>query len=178
MRYTQSSGHTLVWFGKCMKPGEIASNSPPQNATAVEDNHPHSALGAMVWLMKHAEYHQNWDLRAINIDIVPPIVLGQYRIYCSAQSEPVGFVTWGYVSEEVKSALVANRRPMTWSDWNSGDLLLFNDFVAPFGHGREIVGDLRSNMFAGQSAFSLRRNAFGGVRKVNRWKGKPKRPDL
>lgn len=160
-----------------MKASQFASNSALRSATAVEDNHPHSALGVMAWLMKHSEYHRNWDLRAVNIDIVPPIVLGQYRIYCSAQSEPVGFVTWAYVGEEVKSALVANLRPMTWSDWNSGDLLLFNDFVAPFGHGREIVDDLRSNLFADHSGFSLRRNALGGVRKVNRWEGKRRRPN-
>jgi len=154
----------------------FANNPSPRTATAVEDNHPHSALGAMAWLMKHAEYHRGWDLQAINIDIVPPIVLGQYRIYRSALSEPVGFVTWAYVSEEVKSALVARLRPMTWSDWNSGELLLFNDFVAPFGHGREIVDDLRSNLFANQVGFSLRRNTSGGVRRVNRWEGKRRRP--
>jgi cytolysin-activating lysine-acyltransferase len=134
-------------------------------------SHPHGALGAMAWLMQHADYHRRWSLHAVNVDIVPAIVLGQYRIYHTPEGEPIGFVTWAYVNDEVKDILIHRRRPMTQADWRSGDLLMFNDFVAPFGHGRWIVNELRSTLFANNVAFSLRRQLGGGVRKVNRWEG-------
>lgn len=134
-------------------------------------SHPHSALGAMAWLMQHADYHRRWSLQDINVDIVPAIVLGQYRIYHTPEGEPIGFVTWAYVSEEVKDILIHRRRAMEKVDWNSGDMLMFNDFVAPFGHGRWMVNELRSSLFADEVAFSLRRSHGGGVRKINRWEG-------
>jgi cytolysin-activating lysine-acyltransferase len=58
---------------------------------------------------------------------------------------------------------------MQWDDWNSGDLLLFNDFVAPFGHTREILKDLRNLEWPHKTAFSLRRAQDGSVKKVNHW---------
>lgn len=138
-------------------------------------SHPHSALGAMAWLMQHADYHRRWSLHAVNVDIVPAIVLGQYRIYHTPEGEPIGFVTWAYVSEDVKDTLIHRRRPMTQADWRSGDLLMFNDFVAPFGHGRWIVNELRSTLFVNSTAFSLKRGVDGAVLKVFRWQGKSHR---
>lgn len=138
-------------------------------------SHPHSALGAMAWLMQHADYHRRWSLHAVNVDIVPAIVVGQYRIYHTPEGDPIGFVTWAYVRKEVKDILIHRRRPMTQEDWRSGDLLMFNDFVAPFGHGRWIVNELRSTLFADSEAFSLKRNVDGAVLKVFRWQGKSHR---
>ena len=137
---------------------------------ATDFSHPHSTLGAILWLMQHAPYHSQWALHDLEVDILPPMALGQYRLYHTPEGEPFGFVTWAYVSEEVKDILVERKRPMQRNDWTSGELLMFNDFVAPFGHGRWMVQDLRKNCFAGDTAaFSLRRTLQGSVRKVNRW---------
>lgn len=138
---------------------------------ATDFSHPHSRLGAMLWLMQYAPYHSQWALHDLEVDILPPMALGQYRLYHTPEGEPFGFVTWAYVSEEVKDILVERKRPMQWSDWTSGELLMFNDFVAPFGHGRWMVNELRSTLFANSVAFSLRRSQEGGVRKINRWEG-------
>jgi cytolysin-activating lysine-acyltransferase len=134
-------------------------------------SHPHSILGAMLWIMQYAPYHSQWALHDLEVDILPPIALGQYRLYHTPDGEPFGFVTWAYVSEAVKDILVKRKRPMEWNDWNSGELLMFNDFVAPFGHGRWMVRELRSTLFADRVAFSLRRDLDGKVRKINRWEG-------
>ena len=48
-------------------------------------------------------------------------------------------------------------------------LALFNDFVAPYGHTRLILKDLRSLEWSHDMAFSLRRNMDGSIAKVNYW---------
>lgn len=135
-------------------------------------SHPHSALGAMAWLMAHAEYHSRWNCHDVNTDIVPPVVLGQFQLYHTEAGEPVGFATWAFVSEEVKDALINRSRPMQFDDWRSGDLLMFNDFVAPFGHGRWMVNHLRGGRFADRNGFSLGRSLDGAIRKIYAWRGK------
>lgn len=160
---------------KCAQFGRAMAQHTSDPWAAHNFSHPHSALGAMAWLMQHADYHRRWSLHAVNVDIVSAIVLGQYRIYHTSEGEPIGFVTWAYVSNEVKDILVHRRRPMTREDWRSGDLLMFNDFVAPFGHGRWIVNELRSTLFADREAFSLKRATDGSILKVFRWQGKSHR---
>jgi hypothetical protein len=89
--------------------------------------------------------------------------------YFDSQQNPVAFVTWSNIIEATKDKLVNQDGQMQWDDWNSGDLLLFNDFVAPFGHTREILKDLRSLEWPNKIAFSLRRAQDGSVKKVNYW---------
>jgi len=81
----------------------------------------------------------------------------------------VAFVTWSNITEATKTKLVEHGGQMEWVDWDNGDLLLFNDFVAPFGHTRVILKDLRSQAWAHEIAFSLRRAKDGSVKKVNYW---------
>ena len=88
--------------------------------------------------------------------------------YFDSQQNPVAFVTWSNITEATKTKLV-NSGQMEWDDWDSGPLLLFNDFVAPFGHTREILKDLRSLEWPHKIAFSLRRAQDGSVKKANYW---------
>ena len=134
--------------------------------------HPHCALGAMLFLMEHSEYHRRWRLQALNTDIVPAIKLEQYRIFHTPKGSLIGFVTWANVSSEVKDVITQRRRPMLYSDWCSGTILMFNDFIAPFGHARLIVNELRSSVFADREAFSLKRGADGSILKIFHWRGK------
>jgi cytolysin-activating lysine-acyltransferase len=135
-------------------------------------SHPHSLMGAVAWLMAHAPYHSQWDLFDFEREIVTPIELKQYRLYHSTNGEPTGFVSWAFISSEVKRSLVNRERPMQLDDWNSGSLLLFYDFIAPFGQSTWIVNDLRCNVFPNEEAFSFRRNLDGSIKKIHKWTGK------
>ena len=61
---------------------------------------------------------------------------------------------------------------MEFGEWQSGEHLLFNDYIAPWGHAKAILKDLRSHVFPNETAFSLGRNPDGSIRKVYQWKGK------
>lgn len=131
----------------------------------------HEALGMMMWLMKHADYHGQWPLWTVDNDIVPALIHGQCKLYFDDEQNPVGFVTWALLNEAAKQQVLANTEPLSIDQWHSGDQLLLNDFVAPWGHARAIMKDIGTHVFPEHQGFSLRRNADGSIRKFNYWKG-------
>jgi len=129
----------------------------------------YSRLGIAALLMEQSPYHKQWPLYDAEQELVPPLHLNQCKFYFDPQQNPVAFVTWSSITETTKDKLVNHGGQMQWEDWNNGDLLLFNDFVAPFGHTKEIVKDLRNQQWKQNIAFSLRRAGDGSIKKVNYW---------
>lgn len=129
----------------------------------------YSSLGTTVSLMMHAPYHSSWLLMDVEREVFPPLIKNQFRIYQDTENNPVGFVSWAAITEEMKNNLVHMSKLMSWEDWDNGDLLIFYDFIAPFGHTRKILKDLRSQEWPYDIAFSLRRDMDGGIAKVNYW---------
>lgn len=131
----------------------------------------HEALGIMLWLCSHADYHKTWPVWSIDGDLVPPLIHRQFRIYFDEHRNPVGCATWAWLSEEKKNDMMADGT-LQFKDWRSGKHLMFGDYIAPWGHAKNILSDLRINVFPKEIAFSLRRNPDGSVRKLNHWVGK------
>jgi len=147
--------------------------NPQDNQTSsqheVQELDFYSRLGIAILLMEQSPYHKQWPLYDAELELVPPLHLNQCKFYFDPQQNPVAFVTWSSITEATKNKLVNQGGQMQWDDWNNGDLLLFNDFVAPFGHTREILKDLRNQDWPNEIAFSLRRAKDGSVKKVNYW---------
>lgn len=131
----------------------------------------HESLGMMMWLMKHADYHSQWPLWSVDQDIVPALIHGQCKLYFDDHQNPVGFVTWAWLNDAAKQQVLENTEPLSIDQWRSGDRLLLNDFVAPWGHAKSIMKDFGTHVFPEHQGFSLRRNADGSIRKFNYWKG-------
>lgn len=131
----------------------------------------YEALGMMMWLMKHADYHSQWPLWSVDTDIVPALLHGQSKLYFDEHQNPVGFATWAWLDDDVKEQLLTNNTPLDVNQWNSGGHLMFADFVAPWGHSKELLNDLRTQVFPDYRAFSLGRHSDGSVRKIYYWKG-------
>lgn len=131
----------------------------------------HDALGMTIWLMKHADYHSQWPLWSVDTDIVPALIYGQCKLYFDKHQNPVGFATWAWLTDEAKVQVLENTSPLKPDQWNIGEHLMFSDFVAPWGHSRHILNDLREKVFPTYRAFSLGRNPDGSIRKVYYWKG-------
>lgn len=130
-----------------------------------------TSLGICLWLMSQSEYHKNWTLSAVEAEIIAPILHGQVKIYFDDQENPVGVATWAWIGEEQKKRLLEDNGILEFDEWNGGELLLFNDYIAPWGHAKAILRDLRTQVFPNETAFSIGRNPDGSVRKVFQWKG-------
>lgn len=80
--------------------------------------------------------------------LLPPLALNQYQLYQEENGDrPTGLVTWAWFSPEVEQEYVRNSKALQPADWNSGERGWIIDFIAPFGHAKEIVSDLRNDVF-------------------------------
>ena len=131
-----------------------------------------TSLGMCMWLMSQSEYHRNWDMATFDAEITAAILNSQYRIYFDEQDNPIGLATWAWISDECRQHLIEEQGALKFNDWKSGEHLLFNDYIAPWGHAKAILKDLRTNVFPDETAFSLGRNPDGSIRKIYQWKGK------
>lgn len=128
-------------------------------------------LGEITFLLTASPLHQKAYVGKIRQNIFPPLELNQFRIY-RTQNQPVGFVAWAYLSDEIEQQFIAGPMELQPEDWKSGDNLFFIEFIAPFGHTRQILRDLTTNIFPDRVAKSLRFKKFGKPPKLCRFHGK------
>lgn len=95
-------------------------------------------LGAMSFLLSLSPYHAERTLPEAMAQLEPALRLGQYRIYRS-NGYPRAFVTWAGLTEGAERRLALQHKPLMPRHWNSGPSKWVIDFVAPFGHARDIL---------------------------------------
>lgn len=148
---------------------ESTNMSDPKAAQELKNQlqlQPYDSLGMMAWLMTHAEYHRQWPLWSLDQDILPPLMLGQYKLYLDEEQNPVGFVTWAWLDDSGRDTVLEGKAVPGFKAWNAGEHLMVNDFVAPWGHAKFVTNDMRTVMFPNTKGFALRRNPDGSVRKL------------
>lgn len=126
-------------------------------------------LGEVTSLMMASSLHENYRIRDVNNNIIPALQLNQFRIY-KIGNKPIGFVSWAYLSDDIENKFTSEPIFLELEDWHSGDNLFFMDFMAPFGHARQIIQDLRDNIFQNyQIAKALRFKEIGNLKKVAKY---------
>jgi cytolysin-activating lysine-acyltransferase len=141
----------------------------------IEENDFYMQVGQILELLAHSDYHrQHPTIDYCLVEIFPAINCGQVKVYVTPDGKPFGFVTWAWLTQVTEQEILTTGRALRVDEWKCGSHLFFNDWVAPFGSLRQMVHDLRANIFPDQKqASSIRRNANASIRKVNRWWGKP-----
>lgn len=114
-------------------------------------------MGEVLYLLTHSPFHRGYNVLDIVNYFMTPTSLGQFRIYRS-KDRPVGFVVWGYFSQQVSEWYATGNYEIDHSAWKSGKELWFVEFVAPFGHARQMIEDMRQDSFADAHARFLRRS--------------------
>ena len=126
-------------------------------------------LGPVVWLYMHAPSHKHLFVADIEWMLVPPMTLNQYKLYMKEEA-PLAYASWAFVDEETEKRLLSGRVRLAPKEWRSGDRLWLIDLVAPFGGGKDVLKDIRDNIFPNRPIKQLLPDADGkGVRPVE-WK--------
>jgi cytolysin-activating lysine-acyltransferase len=103
-------------------------------------------LSDIVRLMAKCPHYGKWPLKSIERVILPAVDLHQYKVFRYAK-QPVGFVTWAFLSDEAHQAFIDHSRLLQPSDFNSGDRLWVMDVCtsadAPKGLPRKMIRYLR-----------------------------------
>lgn len=113
-----------------------------------------TAFGAAVWLFMHSPQHIDAPLYTLQRLLLPAIRQQQFVLLFQG-SKPVAYAAWARFSAEAEQRyLTAHPATMPEQDWASGPRYWLPDFIAPFGHARQLSRVLRQ-LLAGHCLRSL-----------------------
>lgn len=153
-----------------------ASNQPVKTVSSV--------IGDVVWLMGQSQGHKYLTLSDLEWMLMPPVLLGQYKIYRDDSQRPVGVALWAYLSEEAETKLQQGGKiaPMDWGNGSditdqdeltkkAGGTLWLIELVAPFTNEankqkEKMLGDLVNTNFKETPFKMMRINPETGKREA------------
>lgn len=126
-------------------------------------------IGSITHLMINSPLHRQYQISDIAERFIPALIHNQFRYY-EIDRNPIGFVNWAWLSDEIEQKFTSGEYILNLDEWKSGKNLWFPEFIAPFGHARAIVKDLRSNVLPkGTVAKSFKIAADGSLKSISRW---------
>ncbi len=113
------------------------------------------ALGSTIWLWMHSKNHRELPLHTLSAALLPAIKSRQF-ILAFENKTPVFFMSWANMSAKAEAHyLNTHQLLMTLEDWQSGDRMWVIDWVAPFGHTRQIKSFILKQLMPSLCARSL-----------------------
>ncbi|KZL23313.1 toxin-activating lysine-acyltransferase [Pseudovibrio sp. WM33] len=104
-----------------------------------------SALGQAVWLMTVSKEHRNQKIQIIEEVVTPAILFQQFKLYFK-RKQPIAFLSWAAVSDEVKVRFESGDRQLSAQDWRSGKNIIVIECVSPFTEKSAIVNQFLSRL--------------------------------
>lgn len=122
-------------------------------------------LGEATALMAESSLHRDRNISDIGGLILPPLMLGQVRIW-RRSGLPVAMATWAWLDDEIEQAVLHQDHMPLPDQWHSGPNPVVIDFIAPFGDGFHVARDLKRTVFPDRALRSVRRDGAGRALKV------------
>lgn len=102
-------------------------------------------LGSLMHLMMYSPLHRLYTISDLEERFIPSLLHNQFRYY-EINGFPIGFVNWAWIDDAVEQKYQTGQYELTLDEWQGGSNLWFPEFVAPFGHARKMIQDLRTNV--------------------------------
>jgi len=122
-------------------------------------------LAPVLQLVSQSAVHKNRHPTQLARTIVPPMVLGQFRLV-TTDAVPVAYISWAFLTDEAANGFKTRTRLLQPTDWNAGDNLWFVDLIAPGGIPRGLRAHLRSLFPKHTRAQWTRTFGTGSVQKI------------
>mgnify|MGYP003643781380 FL=1 len=76
--------------------------------------------------------HKKYTIEDIQRLIIPPLKLGQYRLF-QDRATPIGYISWAFLNAETVENYINNKKLLQADDWNSGKALWLINVICPKG---------------------------------------------
>ena len=106
-----------------------------------------SVLGAVCLLTTKSPSHRYLFSSEYEWMIIPPIAAKQFSLFRNDKKEPIAFVSWARVNDEIEKRLLDGALKLRSQDWTSGDKLYIIDIISPFIPIPEILKELNQGQF-------------------------------
>tara|TARA_A100001015_G_C14928880_1_gene687631 strand:+ start:355 stop:885 length:531 start_codon:yes stop_codon:yes gene_type:complete len=130
----------------------------------------HSLFGEVMSLLISSDLHCKYHISDFGMVFIPALNWNQFRIY-KIKKEPIALITWAFMSKEVEKKYLSGDYSLRPKDWHSGDRAWVIDFLAPFGHAKEVMKDLKYKIFPNDVGRSVRILSEGKIKGVYEWRG-------
>lgn len=117
-----------------------------------------STIGAVLLLNTKSPTHRYLFSHEYEWMIIPAIIAKQFILFRNNKNEPVAFVSFAYVNEEVEKRLLNGVLKLTPAEWKSGDKMYIIDVISPFTPVAEILKQLNSEKFKDKEVRILKPN--------------------
>lgn len=114
--------------GKALGPPSLEGS---RSAAAPPFAHIELVLGTAFNLMARDPNYARRAVGGVHQLLVPAIATEQYQIVRAESGEAVAFATWALASDEVERKLAEGTGRLVPSDWQSGNVALLIDLIAP-----------------------------------------------
>jgi len=114
----------------------IVETPPPERAKL-------RVMSGVEFLCGHSRLHAAYSPTMLERRIAPSLALGQFRYYTDPRGLPLAFCGWAWLNEQVLAETLADGRDLKADEFHCCDLPMFYEMLAPFGHCRAVVRDLR-----------------------------------
>jgi hemolysin-activating ACP:hemolysin acyltransferase len=105
-------------------------------------------IGLIASILRASRDHDTRPISYIRDILEPAMKHKQLKVFFNERGHPIGFVVWAYLAQDVEDRfLTSGQWSLHESEWREGNIAWIVDFVAPFGHIRPILTDLRDNVF-------------------------------
>jgi cytolysin-activating lysine-acyltransferase len=126
-------------------------------------------VGSITHLMMSSPLHRQYKILDIAERFIPALLHNQFRYY-EIDGNPIGFVNWAWLTDEAQEKFQTGQYVLKVEEWTGGKNLWFLEFIAPFGHARAIVKDLRTNVLPkGTPGKSFRTYPDGTFKSLAHW---------
>ena len=76
--------------------------------------------------------HKKYTIEDIQRLIIPPLKLGQYRLF-QDRATPIGYISWAFLNAETVENYINNKKLLQADDWNNGKALWLINVICPKG---------------------------------------------
>ncbi|MGE4665264.1 toxin-activating lysine-acyltransferase [Yersinia enterocolitica] len=114
--------------------------------TSLESSEIQKIIGGVMLLTQRSPLHRAYFVSEWFQQIYPAIILNQFRYYEDERGNPLAFCNWAFLSKKNMNEILSGERDIRKEDWQSGSNMFFPEMIAPYGHAKMMVNDLRRNI--------------------------------
>ena len=135
--------------------GKRSANKRTANAQAKARAATDEILGQITRLMMASPKHRHMFLSDMELQVIPPLRLGQCRVLRREDGQPLAYAAWARVSDDVHARLESGNHRLKPQDWNSGPHPWLIDIAAPPQALPMVLAELEKNVFKGETVRTL-----------------------
>ena len=106
-----------------------------------------SAIGSVLLIASKSLAHKYIFTGDYEWMIIPPIATKQFVLFRNKNNEPIAFVSFASINDEVEKRLLGGSKKLAPADWSSGKKFYIIDVISPFAPASQISKELSENQF-------------------------------